>query len=95
MKVALKAYLKRVHEPADHNAGVIAAAEALEGKPWQIVHEAGILARCHPVVAKTDLVLSRKLRVVAPSNPSVAVVVEKGQIYPQLNTTGRLSLIHI
>lgn len=89
MKRALAAWLTRAAGGGDRHACAIAAAEAVRDRPWDVVHQAGLLARCKVTVAETDLGLTADLREVRPDAPGVIVRIEPGQPYPRLDHRGR------
>jgi len=88
---AIEAYLQHMARHGDHAGGVIAAAESLADRPWEVVRVAGLLARCKPAVASKDIGLSRRLSITGPSSHAAAFKIDKGQIYPQLDHVGRRS----
>lgn len=87
MQHALRAWLDRMGRDGDAAAAVVAAAEAVADRPWAVVAEAGLLARCEVAVAPRDLALSRDLRVVRRGG----VTVERGAPYPVPRNAGRRS----
>lgn len=89
MKEALTAYLRAAARGAAHHDAVVAAAEAVASRPWDVVREAGLLARCRQVVADRDLGLGRSLRPLEPGSRATRVRVDAGQPYPTIDHLGR------
>ncbi len=76
---------------AGHHEAVIAAAETVGRRPWDVVHFAGLLARCRREIAPYDLGLSRDLRVTKPDSRGVIARIQRGQPFPRLDRGGRRS----
>lgn len=91
MKQALDAYLERFGRDGDHRAAVIAAAEAVAARPWDVVQQAGLLARCTTATAEKDVGVTAQLRVTAPDHPNAVTIVPSGAPYPTLKHPGRRS----
>jgi N-6 DNA Methylase len=91
LKVALDRYLFAAARGADHRAAVAASAEALAGDPWQVVTQAGVLARATRSAATHDLGLTEALQVVDVDSRAAIVCVEHGQPYPRFDQEGRRS----
>jgi SAM-dependent methyltransferase len=89
MKAALHAYLSAVSAGASHESAVVIAAEAVASEPWDVVRDAGLLARCRLAIADRALGLSRLLRPVVPDSPRSLARIEPGQPYPALDHLGR------
>lgn len=88
---ALTAWLARAEGGGDRHACTIAAAEAVCDRPWDVVHQAGLLARCRVVVADRDLGLTPDLRQVRAGAAGAIVQIQAGQRFPQLDHRGRRS----
>ena len=86
---ALNAYLRAATRGADHHDAVVAAAEGVARRPWDVVHKAGLLARCHRRVAESDLALNRGLLTVKPTSRTAIVRIDKGQPFPVIDDGGR------
>ncbi len=91
MKVALDAFLARYGRDADGLAAVVAAAEAVAAHPWDVVRQAGLLARCTTTVSDKDIGLTALLRVTGPDHPHAVTIVGAGTPFPTLAHPGRRS----
>lgn len=89
MKDALVAYLDRIVRDGKHAEAVVAAGERVSALPWDVVHHAGLLARCRPVIADRDLGLTAALRVVAPTSNQAVAIVPEGARYPTIDHAER------
>ena len=89
MREALVAYLERSARGGNHRASVLAAARAVASNPWDVVSQAGKLARARPLIAEQDLGLTADLRPVAVDGRQAVVRIEQGQTYPGWDGTGR------
>ena len=86
---AVEAYLAATMRGADHHAAVVASAEAVAARPWDVVHFAGLLARCRRETADRDLGLSRGLRIVKADGRAAIARVDAGQQFPTIDRSGR------
>lgn len=91
MKEALDAYLDAAARGADHIGAVTAAGEAVAARPWDVVHQAGRLARARMATADEDLGLTATLSVVRPDSRAAVVRVDRGQPHPRQDHPGRRS----
>ena len=89
MKQALQAWLQTAARSNDRVAACRAAAEAVAPDPWDVVQQAGRLARATMRPAPHDLGLTPELRVRSPNSPSVTARVPAGAPYPALDLGGR------
>ena len=89
MLEALTAWLSTAAKTEDTVQAAAAAAEALAGDPWEVVKQAGRLARCQMVTAKQDLGLTSMLIVRPVEHPATIAVVPAGAPYPTHDRTGR------
>ena len=85
----LTAWLSAAAKTEDPERAAAAAAESLAGDPWEIVQQAGQLARCQMVAASQDLGLTCTLAVRPVDHPATISVVPKGAPYPAHDRTGR------
>ncbi len=91
LKKALTAYLDCLHRGGQHVAAVVHAAETVAADPWQVVHGAGLLARCQPCTAQHDLALTSTLKRCTINSHLALIRVEAGALYPVLNKRWRKS----
>lgn len=89
MRGALQAWLLAAARGADHVAACRAAAEVDALEPWEVVRNAGLLARCEPTPAPHDLGLDAHLRVREVNDPACIARVAAGAPFPQLANAGR------
>lgn len=82
MQLALQTWLDAIARHGDFAAAVVAAAEAESGRPWDVIANAGLLARCRPAVAPEDIGLDAALRVVRPDSARAIARVPAGSPYP-------------
>jgi hypothetical protein len=88
---ALDRYLRAAANGEDHRAAVRAAAESVARNPWDVVAQAGTLARARRAVADRDLALTSSLAVVEVDTRGTVARIAKGQPFPALDTAGRRS----
>jgi SAM-dependent methyltransferase len=79
---ALETYLDRVWKGDDAHTALIAAAESVASVPWDVVQQAGPLARCTLMTAESDLGLTWGLRAVGVDARNAAFKVPAGARYP-------------
>jgi hypothetical protein len=91
VKRVLDAYIRKVASGAVHLDGIIAGAEAVADRPWDVVHIAGRLARCVYAVADEDMGLTSTLSKVAVDSRNAIARLSAGQPYPQNDHVGRRS----
>lgn len=89
MKRALRVWLDVVAKGGSHRDGVVAAAEAQAASPWDVVQNAGMLARCRVEIAETDLGLTKKLTTCPVGHSRALITVQAGQAYPTPDNGGR------
>ncbi|MCO4747888.1 MAG: hypothetical protein KC912_24055 [Proteobacteria bacterium] len=89
MKRALTVWLDCIARGDSHLEAVRSAAESQASSPWEVVQNAGFLARCRPEVAERDIGLTRALKVRKPGGSGVIAHIEAGQQYPVPDHGGR------
>jgi len=89
VQYVLSRYLESLARGASHGSAVRLAAESIASDPWQVVTEAGLLARARPAVATSDLGLTPALRPVEPDDHRAIVRIDEGQPYPYLDVNER------
>ena len=87
VRAALAAYLDEINRRGDHGAAVVSAAECLDD-PWEVVTQAGLLARCRPAIAKKAQGLKDDLSLGSPRASGVFTI-PRGATYPHLDTPYR------
>lgn len=91
MRDALFAWLDAMQRGGDPHAAVVAAAERVAARPWDVVRYAGLLARCRVARAERDLGLSAALRPVGADSQAAVARVPAGAPYPVPDHAGRRS----
>jgi hypothetical protein len=89
MREALQAWLKCAAATGEPIEAARAAAEAIAKNPWDVVQQAGTLARAKMTTATEDIGLTASLAHRPVNHPQAIVQVSKGAPIPSFDRTGR------